>query len=44
MITLLDYDVIDFVFVAKRRDRAAWQQTQNQWRHNDKSILSRDQQ
>ena len=24
------YDVIDFVFVAKRRGRAAWQQIQNQ--------------
>ena len=24
------YDVIAFVFVAKQRDRVAWQQTQNQ--------------
>ena len=24
------YDVTDFVFVAKRRGRDAWQQTQNQ--------------
>ena len=30
------YDVIDFVFVAKRRG------AQNQWRHNNKSLLSRD--
>ena len=37
------YDVIDFVIVAKRREHAAWQQSQNQWRHNDKSIPSRDQ-
>ena len=31
------YDDTNFVFVAKRRGRAAWQQTQNQW-HNDKSV------
>ena len=33
------YDVIDNVFVAKQRGRAAWQQTQNQRRHNDQSVL-----
>ena len=30
-------DVIDIVFVAKRRECAAWLQTQNRWRHNTKS-------
>ena len=30
------YDVIYIVFVAKRRDRTAWQQSQYQWRHNGK--------
>ena len=37
-------DVIDTVFVAKQRGRDAWQQTQYQWRHNDKAGLQRDQQ
>ena len=32
------YDVIDFVFVAEGRDRAAQQRRQNQWRHQDKSV------
>ena len=33
---------MDFVFVAKRRGRAAQQQTEKQWRHDEKSVLSRD--
>ena len=36
------YDVIDFVIVAKQRSRAAWQQTQNQWRLNGNNDVKYD--
>ena len=39
----MKFRIPESVFVADRRDSAAWQQTQNQWRLSDKSALPRDQ-